>query len=92
MQRAPNSSYLTAIFLGSTSFIFLNFGLPVRADELGISAVGIGGMYAVFTGTMLLIRPLVGYCLDHWQAQVFHLRLRVLLPGHAGVCRQHQHY
>jgi MFS family permease len=71
MDRASNSSYLTAIFLGSTSFIFLNFGLPVRADELGISAVGIGGMYTVFTGTMLLIRPLVGYCLDHFGRRWF---------------------
>ncbi len=71
MSSATNSSYLTAIFLGSTSFIFLNFGLPVRADDLGISAVGIGGMYAVFTGTMLLIRPLVGYCLDHFGRRWF---------------------
>jgi MFS family permease len=71
MARATNSPYLTAIFLGSTPFIFLNFSLPVRADDLGISAVGIGGMYAVFTGTMLLIRPLVGYCLDHFGRRWF---------------------
>jgi MFS family permease len=38
---------------------------------MGISAVGIGGMYAVFTGTMLLIRPLVGYCLDHFGRRWF---------------------
>lgn len=71
MQASTNSSYLTAIFFGSTPFIFLNFALPVRADDLGISAFGIGGMYAVFTGTMLLIRPLVGYCLDHFGRRWF---------------------
>ena len=61
---ARQPSYLTAVFLGSSAFVFLNFGLPIRADDLGISAFGIGGMYAVFTGTMLLVRPVVGYCLD----------------------------
>jgi MFS family permease len=63
--------YLGAVFLGSTAFIFLNFGLPVRADDLGIDAVAIGGMYAVFTGTMLLIRPLVGVCLDRFGRRWF---------------------
>ena len=46
-------------------------GLPVRADDLGIDAVAIGGMYAVFTGTMLLIRPLVGVCLDRFGRRWF---------------------
>ena len=59
-----NTSYLPPIFLGSASFVFLNFGLPIRADDLGINAVMIGGMYTIFTGTLLLLRPLVGYCLD----------------------------
>ena len=26
--------------------------------------MAIGGMYTVFTGTMLLVRPLIGYLLD----------------------------
>ena len=64
MNPSHNSSYLYAVFLGSTAFVFLNFGLPIRADDLGISAFGIGGMYAVFTGTMLLVRPVVGFYLD----------------------------
>ena len=59
-------AFLNSIFFGSFAFVFLNFSLPIRADDLGIDAVGIGGMYAVFTGTMLLIRPLVGYCLDRF--------------------------
>jgi MFS family permease len=45
--------------------------LPIRADELGFDAVMIGGMYAVFTGTLLLARPLVGYCLDQFGRKLF---------------------
>ena len=71
MNRSTNSNYLTAVFLGSTAFVFLNFGLPIRADDLGITAFGIGGMYAVFTGTMLLIRPIVGFCLDRFGRRWF---------------------
>ena len=63
-------TYLTPVFFGSFAFVFLNFSLPIRADDLGIDAVAIGGMYAIFTGTMLIVRPIVGYCLDrfgrHW--------------------------
>ncbi len=69
--REQKPVYLNAVFLGSGAFVFINFGLPVRADDLGISATAIGGMYAVFTGTMLLVRPLVGYCLDRFGRRWF---------------------
>ena len=59
-------TYLNPVFFGSFAFVFLNFSLPIRADDLGIDAIGIGGMYATFTGTMLIIRPIVGYCLDRF--------------------------
>ena len=71
MSETTNSNYLTAVFLGSTAFVFLNFGLPIRADDLGITAFGIGGMYAVFTGTMFLVRPVVGFCLDRFGRRWF---------------------
>lgn len=67
----PKPSYLNPVFFGSFAFVFLNFSLPIRASDLGIDAVGIGGMYAVFTGTMLLVRPLVGYCLDRFGRRWF---------------------
>lgn len=57
-------SYLPAVFLGSTAFIFLNFGLPIYADQIGLDAIVIGGTYTVFMLTMLLVRPLVGIGLD----------------------------
>ncbi len=49
-------SYLPPVFMGSMAFVFVNFGFPIRADDLGITAFGIGGMYAVFTGTMLFLK------------------------------------
>lgn len=69
--NSSKPAYLNSIFFGSFAFVFLNFSLPIRADDLGIDAVGIGGMYAVFTGTMLVIRPLVGYCLDRFGRRWF---------------------
>ncbi len=78
-------SYLTAVFLGSSAFVFLNFGLPIRADDLGISAFGIGGMYAVFTGTMLLVRPVVGYCLDRLGRRWFFTAAFLFYTGAMGV-------
>ncbi|MFT5573046.1 MAG: MFS family permease [Cryomorphaceae bacterium] len=45
--------------------------MPIRADDLGISAFGIAGMYAVCTGTMLLVGPVVGYCLDRFGRRWF---------------------
>ena len=59
------SPHLPAIFLGSTAFVFINFGLPIYADEIGLDAVTIGGTYTVFMLTMLVVRPLVGIGLDH---------------------------
>ncbi|MFT5137052.1 MAG: DHA1 family multidrug resistance protein-like MFS transporter, partial [Arenicella sp.] len=70
-QRSAKPSYLNPVFFGSFAFVFLNFSLPIRASDLGIDAIGIGGMYAVFTGTMLLIRPLVGFCLDRFGRRWF---------------------
>lgn len=57
-------SFLPAIFLGSASFAFLNFGLPIYADEIGLDAVMIGGTYATFMGTIVVVRPLIGIALD----------------------------
>lgn len=70
-QSGRSISYLPPVFMGSMAFVFVNFSLPVRADDLGITAFGIGGMYAVFTGTMLVVRPLVGYCLDRFGRRWF---------------------
>ena len=64
-------TYLPAISMASVAFVFLNFGLPIRADDLGFSATAIGGTYAIFTGTVLLVRPVVGFCLDKFGRRWF---------------------
>lgn len=71
MADRQNSQHGWAVFFASSPFVFLNFSLPVRADDLGLDAIAIGGMYTVFTGTMLLVRPLVGYSLDRFGRRRF---------------------
>ncbi|MFT7653149.1 MAG: DHA1 family multidrug resistance protein-like MFS transporter [Candidatus Azotimanducaceae bacterium] len=66
-----STNHSTAVFLASSSFVFLNFGLPMQADEMGLGALMIGGAYAVFTGTMLIARPLVGVLLDKFGRRWF---------------------
>ena len=67
----PAPTYLLPIFLGSASFVFLNFGLPIYTRSLGADAVAIGGMYTAFSFTMLLARPLVGWALDRYGRRWF---------------------
>jgi DHA1 family multidrug resistance protein-like MFS transporter len=63
--------YLTPVFLGSVAFVFLNFSLPIYTRGLGADAVEIGGMYTVFTLTMLVFRPVVGRALDRYGRRWF---------------------
>ena len=65
------ANYLPAIFLGSAAFAFINFGLPIYADEIGLDAVVIGGTYTVFMLTVLVVRPLVGMGLDRFGRRWF---------------------
>jgi MFS family permease len=63
--------YLTPVFLGSASFVFLNFLLPVYTRQLGADAVAIGGMYSAFILSMLVFRPIVGWALDRYGRRWF---------------------
>lgn len=71
VSESAKAPHVTAVFFGSMAFVFLNFSLPIYADDLGVGAVGIGAMFAIFTGTMLLVRPLVGWCLDRFGRRWF---------------------
>ena len=41
----------------------LSILLPIYARQLGASATAIGGLFSVFTGVLLIVRPLTGWAL-----------------------------
>jgi MFS transporter, DHA1 family, multidrug resistance protein len=74
------------LMLGSLPLTMLPFLLPLYAKQFGASALGIGGLFAVAQGMMVLCRPVIGWGVDHWGRRGFCL---VGLGGAAsamGVC------
>ena len=68
------------IFMASLPFSFLGFTLPIYSKALGASALEIGGLYSVFTITLLFGRPLVGRALDVYGRRRFFI---AALTGYA---------
>jgi MFS family permease len=67
-----------AIFLVSMPFFILGLMLPVYGKQIGASVVEIGLFFSAFSLVMVLLRPLVGWALDHFG------RRRFFLAGLAG--------
>lgn len=59
------------LFLASGSFAIISLLLPIYARELGASATAIGGLFTVFTATVLLLRPIAGWALDRYGRRPF---------------------
>ncbi|MEM7363458.1 MAG: MFS transporter [Pseudomonadota bacterium] len=74
-QDDPGGSNLSilrrGLFYAAFPLFFLNFVLPVQARDLGASAVEIGGLFTLFTISVLLIRPFVGIGLDRYGRRPF---------------------
>ncbi|NNE41970.1 MAG: MFS transporter [Marinicaulis sp.] len=60
-----------SLFLISMPMVFIMFGLPLRAEDLGASGIEIGALFAIFTASLLVIRPLVGIGLDLIGRRIF---------------------
>jgi len=59
------------LFCVSFPLVFLSFALPVYAKSLGASALAIGGLFSIFTISLMVIRPLVGIGLDRLGRRIF---------------------
>ena len=59
------------LMLGSLPLSMLPFLLPLYAKQLGATALGIGGLFAVAQGMMVLCRPVLGWGVDRWGRRGF---------------------
>lgn len=59
------------LFYAAFPLFFLNFVITVQARDLGASAVEIGGLFTLFTISILLLRPFVGIGLDRYGRRPF---------------------
>ncbi len=69
------------LFLISAPVVFINFALPLRAEDLGASAFQIGILYALFTASVFVIRPIVGFGLDHIGRRPFFIAATLFYLG-----------
>ncbi len=61
------------VFLISMSLFILGLLLPVYGKEIGASVLEIGLFFSVFSLMSVLLRPLVGWGLDHYGRRGFYL-------------------
>src|SRR5215831_19330108 len=59
------------ILLSSLALTILPFLLPIYAKQLGTSAVGIGGLFALAQFMLVLLRPVIGRAIDRFGCKAF---------------------
>src|SRR3954451_17258191 len=74
------------LMLGSLPLTMLPLLLPLYAKQFGASALGIGGLFAVAQGMMVLCRPVIGWGIDRWGRRGFCLVVLGGVGGAIGVC------
>ena len=67
----PLQAMRCSLFWVSAPIFFINFALRVKSKALGATAFEIGGLFSLFTLSLLLFRPLVGVALDKFGRRQF---------------------
>lgn len=62
-----------SLFLVSLPIFFVTFALPIQSKNLGANALEIGGLFSLFTFSILLMRPLIGAGIDRFGRRNFFL-------------------
>jgi len=71
LTASKSSTLFLPMLLSSAAFAIIEFVLPVYGKRLGASALEIGGMFSIFSITMAVIRPLVGWAMDRFGRKRF---------------------
>lgn len=61
----------TSIMLGSFAFGFMSFILPIYSKRIGGNALTIGGLFSIFSGVALILRPFIGKGIDKYGRKIF---------------------
>jgi len=61
--------------------VFIAFALPLRAEDLGATGFQIGVLFSLFTGSVFVLRPLVGFGLDRFGRRPFFLAALIFYFG-----------
>jgi len=77
MVSASLTSVRRGLFLISMPMVFISFALPLRAEDLGASGFEIGVLFSIFTGSVFVLRPLVGFGLDRFGRRPFFIAAAV---------------
>ncbi|MEZ5893900.1 MAG: MFS transporter [Parvularculaceae bacterium] len=74
-ERAPAAirNLRRSLFLIASPVVYLNFALPLHAEDLGASAVEVGGLYSLLTASVFIVRPIAGFGLDRIGRRPFFL-------------------
>lgn len=59
------------VLLISAGFFFIQFALPIYGKKIGANAFEIGGVISVFGLVITILRPMVGYGIDHFGRKPF---------------------